>query len=88
MRYHGLFAPDTRHQHTIVPRKRHQPTAEHAQIKNVALTAPTNRMARLKRGFDIDLSQRPNCGTRLRVIGEVTDPNVIARILAPLELFI
>ena len=40
-----------------------------------------NWMARLKRVFDIDLSQCPNCGARLRVIGEVTDPNVIARIL-------
>ena len=38
-------------------------------------------MARLKRVFDIDLSVCPNCGGKLRVIGEVTDPKTIARIL-------
>ncbi len=39
-------------------------------------------MARLKRVFDIDISVCPNCGGQLRVIGEVTDPKTIARILA------
>ena len=52
-----------------------------APITNATLTAPMNWMARLERVFDIDLSQRPNCGARLCVIGEVTNPNVIARIV-------
>ena len=38
-------------------------------------------MARLNRVFGIDLSVCPKYGEILRVIGEVTDPNVIARIL-------
>jgi len=38
-------------------------------------------MVRLKREFDIDLRQCPNCGGRLRMIGEVTATDVIARIL-------
>jgi hypothetical protein len=38
-------------------------------------------MARLKRVFDIDISVCPNCGGQLRVIGEVTEPKTIARIL-------
>ena len=38
-------------------------------------------MARLIRVFGIDLSVCPKCGGKLRVIGEVTDPHAIARIL-------
>ena len=37
--------------------------------------------ARLKRVFEIDLSVCPRCGGKLRVIGEVTEPKGIARIL-------
>ncbi len=38
-------------------------------------------MARLNRVFAIDLSVCPKCGEKLRVIGEVTEPKAIARIL-------
>jgi len=38
-------------------------------------------MARLKRAFGIDVETCPKCGGQLRVIGEVTDPSVIVRIL-------
>ncbi len=38
-------------------------------------------MARLNRVFGIDLSVCPKCGGKLRVIGEVTEPKAIARIL-------
>jgi hypothetical protein len=31
--------------------------------------------------FAIDLSECPLCGAQLRVIAEITDPSVIARIL-------
>ena len=42
-------------------------------------------MARLKRVFDIDISLCPRCGGKLRVIGEVTEPAVVARLLAHLK---
>jgi hypothetical protein len=38
-------------------------------------------MVRLKRVFGIDISRCPRCGGKLRVIGVVTEPPVIARIL-------
>jgi len=38
-------------------------------------------MARLNRVFGVDLSVCRKCGGDLRVIGEVTDPKTIARIL-------
>ena len=43
-------------------------------------------MARLKRVFGIELSTCPKCGGKLRVIGEVTEPNTIARILEHVEV--
>ncbi|MEZ5596436.1 MAG: hypothetical protein R3E84_08600 [Pseudomonadales bacterium] len=36
---------------------------------------------RLKRVFDIDISLRPLCGGQLRVVADVTDPNLIRKIL-------
>ena len=42
-------------------------------------------MARLKRVFDIDISRCPRCGGKLRVIGQVNEPRVIARILEHLN---
>ena len=37
--------------------------------------------ARLERMFDDCLGQCPSCGARLRVMGEVTGPDAIVRIL-------
>ena len=39
-------------------------------------------LERLRRVFEIDLSVCPHCGGRLRVIADVTRPDVIQRILA------
>ncbi len=38
-------------------------------------------MQRLKRVFSIDLSECPWCGAQMRVIAEITEPEVIAQIL-------
>jgi len=38
-------------------------------------------MARLKRVFAVDLSRCTHCGGQLQVIGAITVPGVIARIL-------
>jgi len=42
-------------------------------------------MARLNRVFGIEIETCPKCGGKLRVIGEVTEPAVIARILKHVE---
>ena len=39
-------------------------------------------MQRLRRVFEIDLRHCPRCGGTVRVIAEITDPGIIARILA------
>ena len=43
--------------------------------------APLTWVERLRRVFRIEITVRPHCGGRLRVIGDVTDPEVIERIL-------
>jgi hypothetical protein len=40
---------------------------------------------RLRRVFDIDVSRCVRCGAQLRVLAVITDPRVIAAILAHLE---
>ncbi len=72
---------NARHRHLIVTSQ--SARASTAQSDNTAEPpcAPMTWMARLNRVFGIDLSVCPKCGGKLRVIGEVTDPKTIARIL-------
>ena len=42
-------------------------------------------MARLNRVFGIDIELCPRCSGKLRVIGALTDPDVIARIVRHVE---
>ena len=42
-------------------------------------------MARLNRMFDIDISTCPRCSGKLRVIGQLTEPHAIERILEHLK---
>ncbi|MDA0791416.1 MAG: hypothetical protein O2780_18420 [Proteobacteria bacterium] len=44
--------------------------------------SPLTWAQRLKRVFDLDMRLCPNCGGRLRVIADVTDPVVIDKILS------
>ena len=72
---------NARHRHLIVPRHTSPISTEQSDNMSEASTAPMTWMARLNRVFGIDLSMCPKCGGKLRVIGEVTDPKTIARIL-------
>jgi hypothetical protein len=40
----------------------------------------------LKRVFDVDIEQCPNCGGRLKILAAIVDPAVIAKILTLLHL--
>ena len=87
VRYHGVFAPNARQRADIVagPKVASKVSANDECASNVGST-PMSWMARLKRVFAIDLSRCPNCGGELRVIGAITDPGVIARILEHMGL--
>ena len=91
-RHHGLFAPNARHRHLIVSSKSseasHERSDNHPESPGApptSIRAPMTWRARLKPVFDIELSVCPRCGGKLRVLGEVTAPKVIARILEHLK---
>ena len=44
-------------------------------------TAPLTWAQRLKRVFEIDITLCPRCGGQLRVIADITDPELIRQIL-------
>jgi hypothetical protein len=60
--------------------RQHYPT-ESRNDCNDPPTAPLTWAQRLKRVFEIDITLCPRCGGMLRVIGDVTDPDLIRKIL-------
>ena len=94
-RYHGVFAPNSPFRKAVVPgsanpahKKRKKPAAStpaEPAIDQVLPSAPLTWAQRLKRVFDIDISVCPLCGGTLRVIADVTDPDVIQTMLAHLK---
>lgn len=82
VRYRGLFAPNAKHRHHIVPTNRSRVKGDNAHPPSDAKpTAPMSWMQRLRRVFAIDLQSCPRCGGRVRVIAAVTEPAFIANIL-------
>ena len=67
------------------PKKTTIATSADTSVDQAQPTAPLTWAERLKRVFDIDISDCPLCGGRLRVIADVTDPAVIQTILAHLK---
>jgi hypothetical protein len=61
-RFHGIFAPNFKHRHKIVPRRTRCKVDEDKPL------APMNWAQRLKRVFAINIESCPECGGKLRVI--------------------
>ena len=88
-RFHGVFAPNSKHRALVTPAKRgkgRQEVAEDQDEKtpvqrHVAMTWAQ----RLKRVFDIDVETCRACGGAAQVIACIEDPVVIQKILAHLE---
>ena len=84
IQFHGILAPNARHRRLVVP----SPSPPPAPLGNHAESAPSRSrdsmtwMQRLRRVFNIDISRCPRCGAQLRVLAVITDPRVIAAILA------
>jgi hypothetical protein len=60
---------------------RQQNATEPSADTTDAPTAPLTWAQRLKRVFEIDITLCPLCGGQLRVIADVTDPDLIRKIL-------
>jgi hypothetical protein len=87
-RFHGVFAPNSKHRALITPAKRGKSTKR--QINGDERSAVEQHVAmswaqRLKRVFNIDISTCDACGSAVKVIASIEDPAVIKQILAHLE---
>ena len=95
VRYHGVFAPNSRMRQLIVP-KCNRPiekvkegndkleTTE--ELPNLGeLYAPLTWAERLRRVFNIDIATCPLCGGTMRIIADITDPDIIQKILDHIE---
>ena len=85
VRYHGVLAPNHKYRAAIVPGTagaRKQQRHHGAQKPTTATRASGLTWAeRLRRVFNIDISTCPHCGGKLRIIADVTNPDVIEKIL-------
>jgi hypothetical protein len=71
IRFHGVLAPHARLRTAIVP-GRAQNTTEHAAAHGAPARMSWARL--LKRVFDIDIEQCPNCGGALKIICAIEEP--------------
>lgn len=83
-RFHGIFAPNSKHRASIVKCHDNKPSEQ------VVLTEGEKRRAmswavRLKRAFNIDISTCETCGGAVKVIACIDDPVVINKILVYLQ---
>jgi len=85
IRFHGLFAPNARHRRLVVPGPAPAPVSEGADQGATPTRAQMTWARRLRRVFDIDISRCARCSAAVRVLAVITDPRVIAAILAHIE---
>jgi hypothetical protein len=94
VRYHGVLAPNSKVRKLIIPKSRNAvKEKENSRTNNKAeetrhvdeLVAPLSWAQRLKRVFNIEITLCPRCGGTLRVVSDITDPDVIQKILDHIE---
>jgi hypothetical protein len=78
-RFHGIFAPNFKHRHKIVPQR------VRGRVNDDKPLAPMNWAQRLKRVFAIDIEKCPACGGKLRVIACIENPLLIRQILTHVQ---
>lgn len=81
-RFHGVFAPNSKHQALVTPVKRgkgNKPKAadDMQELIPAEYRASMSRAQRLKRIFMIDIEACGACGSALKVIACIEDPVVI-----------
>ena len=87
-RFHGVFAPNSKHRVTVTPAKRGK-SKQRGDLKEDK--TPEERRAamtwaqRLKRVFKIDVETCAHCGGAVKVIACIEDQQVIDKILSHLK---
>ena len=89
-RFHGVFAPNSRHRALVTPAKRGKGKKQKDEVGEEARSPAERRAAmtwaqRLKRVFNIDIETCSACGGAVQVIACIEDPVVIKKILEHLE---
>jgi hypothetical protein len=90
-RFHGVFAPNSKHRVHVTPAKRGKGRKETAQNQPWDEKTPAQRhasmtwMQRLKRVFNIDIETCEKCKGPVKIIACIEDPAVIAKILKHLK---
>jgi len=91
IRFHGVLAPNARLRPAIIPTPSaaidaNAPAAEQGETPHPSPVTRISWARLLKRVFDIDIEQCPQCGGALTIIAALLDPTAIANILAHLGL--
>jgi len=90
-RFHGVFAPNSKHRIHVTPAKRGKGRKETSQNQPWDEKTPAERhasmtwMQRLKRVFNIDIETCEKCKDPVKIIACIEDPAVIAKILKHLK---
>lgn len=89
-RFHGVFAPNSKHRALVTPAKRGKGSKLKAPDEAQDQTPAERRTAmtwaqRLKRVFNIDIETCRECGGAMKVIACIEDPVVIQKILNHLK---
>ncbi len=85
-RFHGVFAPNSKHRVQVTPAKRGKDRRMEGLDTNWRDKSPAERhramtwMQRLKRVFNIDIEVCEHCGGHVKVIASIEDPKVIQQV--------
>ena len=83
-RFHGVFAPNSKHRTLITPARRGKSLQEENKTPEEKHRSMTWAQ-RLKRVFNIDVETCNHCGGSVKVIACIEDQQVINKILSHLE---
>ena len=89
-RFHGVFAPNSKHRMQVTPSKRGKGRKRDPEEKGQCQSPAERRVSmswaqRLKRVFNIDIETCSKCGGAVKVIACIEDPVVIDKILTHLD---
>ena len=83
LRYHGVFAPNSKLRKAVVPQKIEQDSAEESRSPVGKNKSYAVLMARV---FEIDVLSCPRCSSRMKTISFITEHKVIRDILSSLKM--
>jgi hypothetical protein len=87
-RFHGIFAPNSKHRALVTPAKRgkgKKPKASDEPTRPAERRASMTWAQRLKRVFNIEIETCSECGGKVTVIACIEDPVVIKKIIDHLK---